>query len=646
MIQALEASQIVVLLIMMPLLAAMIVWIWGKKIARQGDWLIGIGLLCSLIGLAIAGVDLYRHDFKPELLQTGWIWSRTQAGSITVGLLLDFGGLLFASFSVLMGLVFLSQRTLLKKEPKLDRVYAALGFSVSGLLLAWFALTPWVALMGLILTAFGGFTALGARWGTSSDAHLATRFVTEKMAGILLAVLGACGMSASRQSLNWLVDVVDAAGQNGVAFNDFLGAVFLVAGLYIQSQPFPLLGSLAQASGTLISIRTILVQMSPAIASFACFFRLETQLKAIGFFPGIGWIYLVSAFLALGMALAQPRWQASFGAWLSAGMSICIAALAFAGPWSGLSLLLGVFVGTVAFASSATAMNEDIPSSPTSIVRSRWMKVVGFLGMGSATGMIGFISVSGMIRWFSLSWTMPLVACFVLFVLFLFWFTGWKLMWKLNLSVRPIEMSWFAIFCTFFFILIALAIFWVGSVTGGAFPSDFDQVLPSLFQNLLAGDQGKISQQEVSTLISSVFLGMFILALGGSFAVARKEKAQTKTRTLSPFVRTVASGYGVDVLFRFLFNAVVSVGRGIENLVDQKIWSEWIPDVMAQAIRRISLLVSNTDAKVYQRFFIVLKNGVEAPAKALQLLQNGDVQWYLLFAIGSSIAILIHFMKF
>lgn len=219
-------------------------------------------------------------------------------------------------------------------------------------------------------------------------------------------------------------------------------------------------------------------------------------------------------------------------------------------------------------------------------------------------------------------------------------------MWKLNLSARPVEMSWIAILCTFFFIFIALAIFWVGSVTGGLFPGDFDQVLPSLFQNLFIEGQDKISQQDSSTLISSVFFGMFVLTFGVAFAVARKEKIQTKTKALSQFSQTVALGYRIDELFRFLFNGLISLGRGIENLVDQKIWSEWMPDVMAQSIRRISLWVSHADAKVYQRFFIVLKNGVEAPAKALQLLQNGDVQWYLLFAIGSSIAILIHFMKF
>ena len=40
---------------------------------------------------------------------------------------------------------------------------------------------------------------------------------------------------------------------------------------------------------------------------------------------------------------------------------------------------------------------------------------------------------------------------------------------------------------------------------------------------------------------------------------------------------------------------------------------------------------------------MAIRRGVEAPAKALQFIQNGDVRWYLLFAVGSGFLILLHF---
>jgi hypothetical protein len=52
------------------------------------------------------------------------------------------------------------------------------------------------------------------------------------------------------------------------------------------------------------------------------------------------------------------------------------------------------------------------------------------------------------------------------------------------------------------------------------------------------------------------------------------------------------------------------------------------------------------DTELSERLVKFLRNGIDIPAKALQLLQNGDVQWYLLFALASGIAIFFHFLKF
>lgn len=649
MIQTFQASEIVVLSLLMPMIAAAIVLLWGRRIARQGDWLIGLALAFSFIGIVFAGAEMYRQGFKPELWQRGWIWSRSEVGSITVGLLTDFSGLAFALISILAGLVFLAQRILLQREPRVDRIYSGLGFGFSGLALSWFSLTPWLAVIGLLLTIFGGFIALGARWNSSADAGTATRFGSERMSGVLLCTLGACGLAVSRVSLNWMApgsDPMVSAASTEVSLNDFIGASLLVTGLYIQCQPFPLLGWLARPAESLTSVRMILAQSVPAAAAFAILFRLEPQLRNLGIFPGVGWVYLASALLALGMGLSQPRSQTSFGAWLSSGMSLCVAALAFAGQSSGLALLLGVFLGTVAVASSATAIELGTPPSSSAILRGRWMKFIGFLGMGSATGMIGFVSTNGMIQWIALSWKFPLQLSIILFVVFLFTLLGWKLAWRFFQGDRPVDVGWASLFSLVILLVISLAVVWVGSATGGVIPGGLDQLMISLFKHFFAESQPALPDYGVMTVISSVYFGIFIAAFAVSFWLARKEHWQPKTQTFSELRKIVATGYGVDDLSHFLLDGLTLLGRGVENLVDQKIWSEWIPRAMSHSIRKISVLISDVDAAVYVRFSSILKNGVEAPAKALQFLQNGDVQWYLLFAVGSGIAILIHFLKF
>jgi hypothetical protein len=36
---------------------------------------------------------------------------------------------------------------------------------------------------------------------------------------------------------------------------------------------------------------------------------------------------------------------------------------------------------------------------------------------------------------------------------------------------------------------------------------------------------------------------------------------------------------------------------------------------------------------------------MQSGGRALQAVQNGNLQWYLFFAIGSGVALLLHFLK-
>jgi hypothetical protein len=53
--------------------------------------------------------------------------------------------------------------------------------------------------------------------------------------------------------------------------------------------------------------------------------------------------------------------------------------------------------------------------------------------------------------------------------------------------------------------------------------------------------------------------------------------------------------------------------------------------------------VSSLDHGVRERLDHVLRILVDAPAKAVQLMHSGAMQLYLLFAVGFSLALLLHF---
>ena len=87
-------------------------------------------------------------------------------------------------------------------------------------------------------------------------------------------------------------------------------------------------------------------------------------------------------------------------------------------------------------------------------------------------------------------------------------------------------------------------------------------------------------------------------------------------------------------------------GRSIQWLVETQVWGLWIPAGFRWLIREVGGGVMEADRVISRGLDSVLRRAVEVPAKTLQLVQSGDVQWYLFFGIGSGVAILIHFLKF
>ena len=67
--------------------------------------------------------------------------------------------------------------------------------------------------------------------------------------------------------------------------------------------------------------------------------------------------------------------------------------------------------------------------------------------------------------------------------------------------------------------------------------------------------------------------------------------------------------------------------------------------MIERALRFPARWLDIADREIYAREESLLRKWVEVPAKALQLIQNGDLQWYLVFGIGMMIALLVHFVR-
>ncbi|MCM2322535.1 MAG: hypothetical protein NDJ90_04665, partial [Oligoflexia bacterium] len=91
--------------------------------------------------------------------------------------------------------------------------------------------------------------------------------------------------------------------------------------------------------------------------------------------------------------------------------------------------------------------------------------------------------------------------------------------------------------------------------------------------------------------------------------------------------------------------ALALLGEGVVGAIDVKAWREWLPRGIARAIERVAAAAAFVDSLLSARLRTGLAKAVELPARGLQLLQNGDVQWYLFFAIGSGVVMLVYYLR-
>jgi hypothetical protein len=631
------------------LFCGLIVLTWGKKLPTKGNWLVWTGLLALLVGVGYDGRFFLKEEFKTKIWMSGWIWSRDEIGAITVGVYQDSLGLAMSALAALVASTLIVNLTALGREKFSERTHAAIAVSTAGVALAWNALTPWLVLTGLVLSIIGGFISMGSRWDSDSESYLAVRFTWERVSGCLLAFVGACILATSRSAL--LLNNTEAwlAGADSLA-PTWVGSLLLVVGLFMQMQPFPFLGLVVIDSEMYSPLRTLLLQIFPAWAAFSLLLRLEPYWITLGLFPGFGWFALGSSVLAVMLGLFQKNWRQGIASWLAAGFSLSCAFLAFSGAAPALGMLLGTSLGALVLSGAATSLEEGIDSDSNEREAKKgpvWIKVIGFLGIAAGTGMLGFVSSNAGILWINQAIQVPGMVAAFLIGLFFFVLLGWKIAWNVAQLRSSADISWTVILSLFFWLFLSLGIVWTGTVTGGALPGDSDQVWTSLFSYFFGTQAAGLTNADDFVTSSSLYWGVLIFAFATAYwTSARSDDRWVRLADVIPRTsRFIAGGYGIDTALSKLNYGIVWVGKFAENLVDEKIWSQWVPNSLAGGIKTVSVWTNRMDTKISVILGVGLRRLVDVPARALQFIQTGDLRWYLFFAVASGFALLLHFMR-
>jgi hypothetical protein len=618
-------------------LSGLAVLFLGHRIRPYLGWLVASVLTALIVVIAISWSDS-GFAFQPVFMARGWILPPGDTGALTVGAFEDPLGYSLSILAALLCMVLAMTRPLLAEEARPERTLASACLGSAAVCISWVSLTAWFSLVGLVIALLAGFLAFGSRWNSDDEALSSSRFGREAAFGLIFAMIGAFLLIASGADLAWK----DSAPWPSTA-TTWLGSSFLITGLLIQLHPFPLLGWVSQPSQGVAPARALFTQIFPAWCALAALVRLEPRLRALGAFPVFGSIALVSVVLSALAGLVQTEWRRAHSLWLSSGFGLAAAALAFAGPWPGVSIALATGVAGYALSLLGTAMESE---SSEARARPGASRTALLLAAAASTGMVGFVSCGGTLRWLVLALGEPALAAAAGLALFLSALLAWRAAFILFRARSRSPLSPVVLAAAFATLVLSLAAVWTGTATGGAVPGNPDAfgraALSALFSGAPALDESSFINA------SGLHWGLLFLAVATAYwTTARRKDSWEALRASFPRATAfVANGYGIDLVFDWILRGLRKAGDALESTIDRKTWNDWIPRGLHVAISRFAGFTARADLLMTDRLNGTVRRGVDVSGKMLQLIQSGDVQWYLFFAVGSGIAILIHFLKF
>ncbi|MBI2711497.1 MAG: hypothetical protein HYX41_01360 [Bdellovibrio sp.] len=626
------------------LMIGVLIFAFGNRLPARGVWLLWVGVLLALLGVGLESGLFLREEFHSKVWSSGWILPKTDANALTVGVFQDLFGLVLFLIAALVAAGLLLNTSVFKHAHS-ERSLGALAISMAGMGVVSLALTPWLLFVGLALTVVGGGLSFAAFWENDAEAKVTARFFWENSFGLLLTFFGACVLVTGQ--LNLFLNETSVWKEES-SFTGALGLALVFAGFFLQAHLFPVLGWVVAESKQSPTQRILLNQLFPSWALFVLLIRLEHQFRALGLFPGLGWLAACAALLAFLSGLFQRNWRIALGLWTVGGLSLALTILAFTGRTPAFAFLLGMSLSALAQGNLGSALEEK-PTTSNAVARTRafWLKGLSFTAAASGTGFIGFLTLSGSLPWVAKAIDSPVQVTFFLFLLFFFGLLGWCIAWRISKLTSASNSSWMVILSSVLWLILSLAVLWTGTCTGGAVFGSIDRVLPSLLEGVFGAPGMDFKDSPESWSASSFYWGVLLISLLTAYWTSgRKEDKWTRIAQVFPRVSSfVAQGFQMDLFYKKFVQTLAWVGRSASRVIDGRIWSEWVPAGITYFLERVSSLFRGVDAAISDGIGTSVRKVIEVPGKALQLVQTGDLRLYLFFVISSGFALLAHYIK-
>jgi len=558
------------------------------------------------------------------------------SGEIRVGISLNSAGLAaMAIVSVVLGYHFLvepvfafSAKSATKSAFRgMSWAPGAATLSMMAVSLAWLSDGLWGIALGQVLALVSGWIFLqSAGVSTADGAEMSTAFIRERVAGLCLTLLGVSVFLASGEaSLLWSESRGFSANQAA------LGVALLFMGSLLQVGVFPGLGWSALAGEKFGSgPGALLLVASPSSwAAFALLYRMRADVDASELTHWLVAPTLLLAALTAWFSLSSTQLRAKLLG--LAGASTCMSA--------ALVVMAGGVVGAASFFSF-----QILLWSTAAILRGRegedrsfetMDRVVRVILMLAWSGGVGF--VSGSVATSALSMENRGVDLVILALAWLMLaFAAQTLLASPSQRLAPRELRtpalWKVIPATVL-LVFSLSIFWVGDFQGG-FAANPGQALGPAWALQLFGGSSEAASQTAQLILWAWMATLVVFVLLGV-----PEKI-LKSGALSWEV--AAQGFRVRPFVSFGLGRLM---RSFEWL-ERTVWNRFLTratEAQRWALEGASGSVVRVDRWLVSQIERGSQLLVDVPAKALQLLQSGSMQAYLLFTVGFVLLLLLHF---
>ncbi len=622
-------------------LSGVLVIAMGSRLPRQGDWLVLTALSAVVIAIILHWSG-YLGDGPLESELVGWVFRQGDDRSLRFGMAADHLGLLFVFLSALLGgaaLFPLLRITTKSHAPQF--VLGSIALSTVGSAVCWTATTPWLYSFGVTFLIVGGAFAFRRLPEKKNDGKDVERFLRERLLGFLFLLLGVGAWS----SLG--IDLRPDTGASWAGSLSTVALILLLFGVLFQFQAIPLLKSHLLAGETSGTLRLLATQIFPGWASFALLLRFQKDFEVLGVLGIASWISLGLALLTAFAGLLQREARNGVPMLQAVVFLIAFSALIQIGPGAAIAILLSATFGVlgISYVGELNPEEEERQRSPASAY-SLANRIPVFSAGLAVTGGLGLLSSAGFSLWVNALFGDPWALAGGLFVLSVFSAQAWRVVWLVLRSQPPRPHHWTTLLFPYVLSIGTIGVIWQG------FPvvALLEDANARLFQSIIEGPLGfKISglDNDQGFSITAILQGVLV----SSFLFASWLSAPTVDRLTGLWdrfpvtTRFIGEGYGLDKLAERLLTSVLRLGVTLSKVFDLKIWESWIPRLGEAAIANVSGPAGRADQRLRAWIDRSSARTVAFPGKLVQLLQSGDVQWYLFFAIGSALALLLHFMQ-